>query len=108
MLLESLKSADDVARLHVDTKRKVDTTSVYGQLYFLTIIDEYSCYTMTNTLKRIGGTFEFLLNFIISFEKEYECTGKKVNGDICSEFFRQFDNTTKKGLQIPKSDYTPK
>lgn len=56
---------DDFGRLHVDTKGKVDTSSVNGDVHFLTITDEFSRFTMTYQMEKKTQASEFLLKFII-------------------------------------------
>lgn len=104
----SLTNADYVGRLHVDTKGKVDTQSINGHLYFLTIVDEFSRYTATYPMKRKSEASELLLNFVIRFEKQTGHTVKQIHGDNGTEFMRAFDSLRKKGVVVTTSAaYTP-
>ena len=104
----SLTSESEVGRLHVDTKGKVDTPSINGHLYFLTIVDEYSRYTQTYPMKSKGEASELLLNFIKRFEKQSNRVVRKIHSDNGTEFTRAFDILKKDGLEITTSTvYTP-
>lgn len=104
----SLTKEAEVGRLHVDTKGKVDTPSVNGHLFFLTIVDEYSRFTQTYPMKSKGEASELLLNFIKKFEKQSNRVVKKIHSDNGTEFSRAFDILKKDGLEITTSTaYTP-
>lgn len=104
----SLTSETEVGRLHVDTKGKVDTTSVNGHKYFLTIIDEYSRYAQTYPMKSKGEASQLLLNFIRKLEKQSGHTVKKVHTDNGTEITRALDYLDKQGVEVTTTTpYTP-
>ena len=99
----SLTNSKEIGRLHVDTKGKVDTPSVNGHLYFLTIVEEHSRYTMTYPMKSKGEASELLINFVTRFERQSGKVIKKVHGDNGSEFSRAYESLSKKGVDITTS-----
>lgn len=96
----SILSAKDVGSFHVDTKCNVDTPSVNGYLYFLTIMDEYRRHTMTNLIKTKMEASELLINFIISFEKQSGHSVEKLQSDNDNEFTLAFQVLKNKLIEI--------
>lgn len=64
MFSGSFTSDDDAGMVKVDRKGKLDTTSVNGHINFLTVIEEWSEYTITYTMKKKTDASELLLNTI--------------------------------------------
>lgn len=71
----SLTKEDHIGVLHVDTKGKIESDSVNGKRYFLTIINEFSRYLAVRPLKSKSDASGESLNFVRYFERQ---TGHQV------------------------------
>ena len=72
--------------IHVDIWGPISTTSIDGYKYFLTIVDDYSCFTWVLLLKHKTYVKTSLQNFIILIENQFSCTLKILRSDNGKEF----------------------
>ena len=77
----SLTDAPDIGKLHADVKGKIETTSVSGYKYFLTIVEEYTRYTVAIPIRSKGAASEALQKFTVWFERQTGYTTRKFHTD---------------------------
>lgn len=96
----SLTDTDKFGSLHVDTKGKVDVTSVHGHNYFVTIVEEFSRFVAVRPIRSKSDAAEEVLRFVKYFEKQTGHPVRKIHTDGGTEFRRALDRLDADGVQI--------
>lgn len=104
----SISSASTVGTLYVDTKGALETDSVQGHKYFVTIIEEVSRFVAVRPIKSKSDAAPAVFRFVRFFEKQSGCTVKKIHADGGTEFRRALSELEDEGVEISiTTAYTP-
>jgi len=72
--------------IHVDIWGPYSIPSIHGHKYFLTIVDDYSRYTLIFLLKQKSEVVKVLEHFVIFVQTQFETTIKIIRSDNGIEF----------------------
>lgn len=72
--------------LHIDLFRPGSTTSIYGSIYGLVIVDDYSKWTWVKFLITKGDAYDVFSNFYTQVQSEKELNILKVRSDHGGKF----------------------
>ena len=61
-------------------------SSIHGQKYFLTIVDDYSRYTWVFPLKQKSEVVKILENFVVFIQTQFETPIKVIRSDMRLNF----------------------
>lgn len=104
----SLTKRRKIGHLHVDTKGKIETESVDGHKYFLTIVEEVSRHTTVIPIRTKRDASEEVLNYVSRFERQTDRTVKSIHSDGGSEFDKAFKHLERLGVDSSRTTpYTP-
>lgn len=104
----SLTKKSTVGHLHVDTKGKIQSASVDGHHYFLTVVDEFSRHTAVIPIRTKGEASDELMDYVTRFERQTERKVKSVHSDGGSEFTKAFKSLNRQGVSTSRTTpYTP-
>ena len=104
----SLTSEDRIGALHVDTKGRIETESVNGHKYFLTIVEEHSRFLAVRPLRSKAEASAEVMKFTRYFERQTGRKVKRLHTDGGSEFKRAADDLQDMGVEVEyTTTYTP-
>jgi len=72
--------------IHVDVWGPYSLSSIHGQKYFLTIVDDYSRYTWVFPLKQKSEVVKILENFVVFIQTQFETPIKVIRSDMRLNF----------------------
>lgn len=104
----SLTRSTEPDTLYFDTKGKIETESVIGHYYFVTIVEEHSRFIAVRQIRSKEDASYAVLSYIRYIEKQSGCTVKRVHTDGGSEFKRALDTLKDQGVHVSiTTSHTP-
>ena len=92
--LKTIRSKEKLELVHTDVCGPMQTQSFGGSRYFITFIDDYSCYCYTYFLKKKSEALEKFKEFKASVENEFKMKIEALRADRGGEYlsneFQQF------------------
>lgn len=84
--LERPRSRQVLELLHSDIAGPSNIPTIQGEIYFQTIIDDYSHYCVVFLLKQKSEAVDNIINYIRRYENEFEKTVKRIRCDNGGEY----------------------